>query len=87
MASYDFIIDLTTKLEKQNYDYLLITINKGKKESKVDVFFQLKNDETAMSMVEILGEIQENLVEQIEINTDPKNKKIDCLEDLEGLNE
>lgn len=87
MPSLDFIIDLTNKLEKQGTDYLLITINKAKKGSKVDVFFQLKDDSAAMSMVEVLGQVQENLVEQIEINTDPKNKKIDCLADLEKLNE
>ena len=85
----DFIIDLTSKLEKQSIEYLLVTISKNKKERNVDIFFDLKNDNSAISMVEVLDEIQGNLIEQIEENqekqeNDPNSKKLDeLMEDLE----
>ena len=65
----DFIIDLTTKLEKQGYSYLLVTLTKNKKkENNVDIFFDLKNTDAAMVMAEALDEIQNNLIEKIEEN-------------------
>lgn len=44
MASLDDIYDMTQKLEDSNIEYLLITIQKGKKNGKADVFFSLKDD-------------------------------------------
>lgn len=43
MASLDDIYDMTQKLEDSNIEYLLITIQKGKKQGKADVFFSLKD--------------------------------------------
>jgi len=43
MASLDDIYDMTQKLEEANIEYLLITIQKGKKTGKADVFFSLKD--------------------------------------------
>jgi len=44
MASLDDIYDMTQKLEDSGIEYLLITIQKGKKNGKADVFYSLKDD-------------------------------------------
>jgi hypothetical protein len=46
MASLDDVYDMTQKLEDNNIEYLLITITKGKKQGKADVFYYLKNAES-----------------------------------------
>ena len=43
MASLDDIYDIIQKLEDGGIEYLLITIQKGKKQGKADVFFSLKD--------------------------------------------
>jgi len=43
MASLDDVYDMTQKLEDNNIEYLLITITKGKKQGKADVFYYLKS--------------------------------------------
>jgi hypothetical protein len=50
MASLDDVYDMTQKLEDNNIDYLLITVTKGKKQGKADVFFSLK-DKTSMKIL------------------------------------
>ena len=50
MASLDDVYDMTQKLEENNIDYLLITVTKGKKQGKADVFFSLK-DKTSMKIL------------------------------------
>lgn len=44
MSSLDDAYDATDILEKADIEYLLITIQNGKKNGKADVFFNLKND-------------------------------------------
>lgn len=44
MASLDDIYDMIQKLEDSNIEYLLITIQKGKKNGKADVFYHLEDD-------------------------------------------
>jgi hypothetical protein len=43
MASLDDIYDIIQKLEDGGIEYLLITVQKGKKQGKADVFFNLKD--------------------------------------------
>ena len=43
MASLDDIYDIIQKLEDADIEYLLITVQKGKKQGKADVFFSLKD--------------------------------------------
>ena len=43
MASLDDIYDMIQKLEDSDIEYLLITIQKGKKTGKADVFYSLKD--------------------------------------------
>ena len=44
MASLDDIYDMIQKLDENQIEYLLITIQKGKKNGKADVFYSLKDD-------------------------------------------
>ena len=50
MGSLDDVYDLTQKLEDSNIEYLLITVQKGKKQGKADVFFYLK-DKASMKIL------------------------------------
>jgi hypothetical protein len=50
MASLDDVYDMTQKLEENNIDYLLITVTKGKKNGKADVFFSLR-DKASMKIL------------------------------------
>jgi hypothetical protein len=43
MASMDDIYDMIQKLDDSDTEYLLITIQKGKKNGKADVFYSLKD--------------------------------------------
>jgi hypothetical protein len=46
MASLDDIYDALDVLDKADAEYMLITIQKGKKQGKADVFFNLKNEDS-----------------------------------------
>jgi len=46
MASLDDIYDAVDLLDKAKAEYLLIAIQKGKKQGKADVFYNLKNDDS-----------------------------------------
>jgi hypothetical protein len=50
MASLDNIYDMLQNLEDSNIEYLLITIQKGKRTGKADVFFSLK-DKASMKIL------------------------------------
>lgn len=44
MASLDNIYDMLQNLDNSGIEYLLITIQKGKKNGKADVFYSLKSN-------------------------------------------
>lgn len=50
MASLDNIYDTIQKLEDDGIEYLLITVEKGKKKGKADVFYSLK-DQASMKIL------------------------------------
>jgi hypothetical protein len=50
MASLDNIYDAIQKLEDNEIEYLLITVEKGKKKGKADVFYSLK-DQASMKIL------------------------------------
>jgi hypothetical protein len=43
MASLDDIYDMLQKLDDSGIEYLLITVQKGKKNGKADIFYSLKD--------------------------------------------
>tara|TARA_R110002020_G_scaffold203496_1_gene407191 strand:+ start:1885 stop:2142 length:258 start_codon:yes stop_codon:yes gene_type:complete len=44
MPSLDFIYDITEKLDKEEIEYLVLTIQQGVKQDKVDVFFKISGE-------------------------------------------
>jgi hypothetical protein len=55
MASLDDIYDMIQKLEDSNIEYLLITVQKGKKNGKADVFYSLKDKNSMKILTEGLS--------------------------------
>ena len=78
MASMDFIYDILNKFEKENIDYLLITLQHGKTNSKADVFYSLNNEEKSFSALkEGLAEFQQNLDKSVNKFKRKRKKKDD----------
>jgi hypothetical protein len=46
MASLDDIYDMIQKLDNSGIEYLLITVQKGKRNGKADVFYSLKDKDS-----------------------------------------
>jgi hypothetical protein len=61
MASLDDIYDIVQKLDETNSEYLFISIQKGKKRGKADVFFALNDDQSFMVLAEGLGSFQKEI--------------------------
>jgi hypothetical protein len=65
MASLDNVYDTIQKLEDYGIEYLLITIEKGKKKGKADVFYSLK-DRASMKILSRGLEIFNEQIDKIE---------------------
>jgi len=74
MASLDDIYDMLQKLDDSGIEYLLITIQKGKKNGKADVFFSLKNDDSMRILSTGLREFNKEIDK---INRDEDKKEED----------
>lgn len=74
MASLDDIYDMTQKLEDSNIEYLLITIQKGKKNGKADVFYSLKDKNSMRILTEGLKIFGEE-IDRIDDLEDDDDKK------------
>lgn len=61
MASLDDIYDMIQKLDDSNIEYLLITIQKGKKNGKADVFFSLKDRNSMKVLTEGLNQFTKEI--------------------------
>lgn len=59
----DFAYDLLDKIQEENTDYLLVTLRKGRQQYKVDVFYVLKDEESAITMLAVLDEVQKSIEE------------------------
>lgn len=72
MASLDDIYDMTQKLEDSNIEYLLITIQKGKKQGKADVFYCLKDKSSMKILAQGLDSFNKEIdnIERDEPNSD-----------------
>jgi len=65
MGSLDNVYDTIQKLEDYGIEYLLITIDKGKKQGKADVFYSLK-DRVSMKILSRGLEIFNQEIDKIE---------------------
>lgn len=61
MASLDDIYDMIQKLEDNNIEYLLITVQKGKKTGKADVFYSLKDKASMKILTQGLNEFTKEI--------------------------
>ena len=61
MASLDDIYDMIQKLEDNNIEYLLITVQKGKKSGKADVFYSLKDKNSMKILTNGLNEFSKEV--------------------------
>jgi len=78
MASLDFIFDLTKKLQKQDIDFLLITVQKGgaKSTDKVHVFDSISQMKSIKGVIEGIETSKDILTEYIkEFKKNKKNGK------------
>lgn len=65
MGSLDNVYDTIQRLEDYGVEYLLITIEKGKKKGKADVFYSLK-DKASMKILSRGLEIFNQEIDKIE---------------------
>ena len=61
MASLDDIYDMIQKLDDNNIEYLLITVQKGKKNGKADVFYSLKDKNSMRVLIKGLNEFSKEI--------------------------
>jgi len=61
MASLDDIYDMLQKFDGANIEYLLITIQKGKKNGKADVFYSLKDKNSMRVLIGGLNKFTEQI--------------------------
>jgi len=61
MASLDDIYDMIQKLDDSNIEYLLITVQKGKKTGKADVFYSLKDKNSIKVLITGLNQFSKEI--------------------------
>ena len=61
MATNDFIHDIVEKLVEDNIEYLLVTVQKGKKEHKSNAYFNITTVDGADMIFTTVDEIIKNL--------------------------
>ena len=77
MASNDFIIDLVDKLAEENIEYILIAVQKGKKEHKADAYFNITTIDGADMIVTTVDQVFASIDE----DSSPDHLEVDMSED------
>ncbi len=75
MASLDNVQDLIEKLEKDKFDFLVISLQKGKTNNKADVSLRIPNKKSATIMLDVLAEIVQILAGIVESKPRKKRRK------------
>jgi hypothetical protein len=52
MASLDFVYDVADKLNEDGIDYLIVAVQHSEEESRSDIFYNLKDDRTPVTILE-----------------------------------
>lgn len=73
--SLDFIYDLTDKLDEQKIEYTICIIRHGKKDSKIDIHYNIQSDDSLDMMCKSFeklcsGDIPEDGNIEIDLNDD-----------------
>jgi hypothetical protein len=58
----DSVFDLTDKLEKENFQYVLTTLRPGEKVDKIDVFYWIPDELSRKELATVLGKVSEDLL-------------------------
>jgi hypothetical protein len=82
MPSLDNLYDLTEKLSDEGMEYVLICIQKGNRESRVDVMLDLKNEDAVIAACSVMNHLSESLAEDIDL--DGEEFTLDLISDEEG---
>jgi hypothetical protein len=61
MPSLDFIRDIGDTLKLQGIEYLIISVQRGKKANRVDFFHFIKDKEGVLTLEEALKRVQEDI--------------------------
>lgn len=71
MATNDFVTDLVQRLDEDNIEYLVITIQKGKEEHKANAHYNIKTVNGADMILTTVDEVYKSLeTEDIEDDQD-----------------
>tara|TARA_B100000700_G_scaffold309723_1_gene389280 strand:- start:340 stop:555 length:216 start_codon:yes stop_codon:yes gene_type:complete len=70
MESLDFVYDLVDGMEKQDIQYFVLAIREGKKETKADVFYDLRDEESIRVFETVVGNIDLRNQEEDEDNSE-----------------
>ena len=74
--SMDFGYDLTEKFQEQEIDYFVVTIRNGDKKNSADIFYHLKDEDSANTLIFLLEKlIEDNETFKTSENRDASNKK------------
>lgn len=65
VASQDFYYDLADKLSKDGWEYMIISMKKGKKAAKISTLYRLTTKKTSRIMADALEEISQNIKQQL----------------------
>ena len=82
MATNDFIHDLVDKLAEEQIEYIVVAVQKGKKEHKSSAFFNITTGDGADMIATTIDEVfnrlasdSDDMPDEFEIGPDPDNFK------------
>ena len=73
MASLDFVYDITDRLQEDNIQYIVFTLQEGEESDTVNVFYSTK-PESKDSILTALGKLKK-LIEENDGNDSPKKRR------------
>tara|TARA_R110002074_G_scaffold9705_5_gene38008 strand:- start:160 stop:417 length:258 start_codon:yes stop_codon:yes gene_type:complete len=79
MATNDFIQDLVEKISEDNIEYMLVTVQKGKKDSKSNAYFNITTVEGADLILTTVDEVFKSVEEDTHSSSD--------IEDIEDIDD
>ena len=68
MPSLDNVYDLTEKLSEEGIEYILISVQKGKKENRVDVMLDLLSDDTTLAACAVMQHLHDSLIKEVDLD-------------------
>ena len=77
MATNDFIVDIVDKLHEENIEYLLVSLQKGKKEHKSNAYFNINTDSGADMILTTVDEVFKSIAD----DNYPTELEIDASDD------